>query len=64
MKTCQTPEANYTFHTQPNKLSIRVTNLPLQEVTEEEAIQLENDLHDALENVLKRLYCTGNEEVK
>lgn len=61
-RTCQTPEAVYSFHIQSTAVSINVENLPLGEVTEEGAVRLEDEIHDALEAVLKRLYAPATKQ--
>lgn len=56
MKKCQTPGAYYNFWIGENQVSIDVCNIPGLDLTEKQAIELENELHDALEAVLKQFW--------
>lgn len=58
---CLTPGSNYHFKIHKNEISVRVT-LPkdvhktVDELSYREAKKLENDLHDAVEKILSRLF--------
>lgn len=53
---CQTPGANYTFETSDRSVTSTVT-LPFKlDLTEEQVKKLENELHDALEQVFKQFF--------
>jgi hypothetical protein len=55
-KKCQTPEAIYTFEIKPSSIAYEV-NIPfVLELDEEAAIVLENELHSAIEAVLKKYW--------
>ncbi len=56
MRICQTPEAIYHFAIKDATVASTV-DLPFRlELTEDQAIRLEDELHDALENVLKQFF--------
>ena len=55
-KKCQTPGAIYKFNIKDNSLAIVVGKIPKMDLSEKQAIKLENELHDALESVLKQFW--------
>lgn len=56
MRICQTPEAIYHFAIKGATVASTV-DLPFRlKLTEDQAIRLEDELHDALENVLKQFF--------
>lgn len=56
MKKCQTPGVNYLFRINNTRLAIVVDKIPEMNLTEEQAIKLENELHDAIEVVLSQFW--------
>jgi len=58
-KKCLTPETQFHFHIMPSVIDMKV-ELPIAlDLTEEQAIQLEDELHDALESVLAKFFNKG-----
>lgn len=56
MRKCQTPGAIYTFMIKDTQLAICVGKIPAMNLTEDQAIKLEDELHDAVEAVLKQFW--------
>ena len=53
---CKTPEAIYHIQVHPEEVSV-VVSLPMElQVSEEEAEELENKIHDAMEEVLAKYF--------
>jgi len=58
-RACLTPGAIYDMDIGPNVVGVKV-RLPMNiDISEEQAIQLENEMHDALEAILSK-YFRGN----
>lgn len=56
MKQCQTPGSVYNTRIKGSSVSVAV-DLPFSlDLTEDQAKRLENELHDALEEVLKQFF--------
>lgn len=56
---CQTPGANFETSISENQIAVKVTSLPLGDMTEQEAELLEANIHNALELVLS-VYFRGS----
>ena len=55
-RICLTPEAFYDIHIRPREVGVNV-RLPMSlDISEEEAIMLENMIHDAMERILARYF--------
>ena len=55
-RKCLTPGAVYDMDISPNSVGVKV-RLPMNiDISEEEAIQLENEMHDALESILAKYF--------
>lgn len=59
MRVCQTPDAMFHFHIMDKQIFMSVDNIPSMNLTEEQASTLEDELHDALESVLKQFWNKG-----
>jgi hypothetical protein len=56
MRKCQTPDAIYHFNITDSSVNCSV-DIPFKlNLTEQQAVKLENELHDALETVLKQFF--------
>lgn len=56
MRKCQTPDAIYHFNITDSGVNCSV-DIPFKlNLTEQQAVKLENELHDALEAVLKQFF--------
>ena len=59
MSECKTPETMFRIRTSGNKVFYEIELPEGMEIPEEISIELENKLHDAVEEVLKQLFKKG-----
>ena len=55
-RPCLTPDAMYDIHISDKKIGVTVRLPEELDITEEQAIELENDMHDAMEAILARFF--------